>query len=228
MNLPKTIDQQSSPSERTDEYQSLVASPPPPVRSVRVALAEAYRYPSDVQQLLQKRLRFIGLVFASLFGVFTILNTVIALQDLERYRDQWWLYAINFFIFLTCTVVTAVLWTRRALPLNRLRMLETFLFLPVMMDFGFFLAYQLFARNGMKVPTGERDAILFFIASGESIFYFALIVSYSTFIPCTWRRCASMVGIFALTPLTVTLAASLTMNPSRETFCGTSSRWPSG
>jgi serine/threonine-protein kinase len=185
-------------------------SAPPPGQSFRVALAEADRYPSDVQQLLQKRLRIIGLVLASLFGIFTILNTVDAFQNVERFLNTWWLFALNLLIFLTCSVVTALLWARRALPLNRLRILEAALFFPVIFDCGFFLADRLLVRDVLTVPMGRRDTYLFFAASGDGLFYFALIVGYSTFIPCTWRRCAVMVGIIALTPLTISLAACLT------------------
>jgi serine/threonine-protein kinase len=178
-----------------------------------VALAEAYRYPSDIQQVLQKRLRVIGLVISSIFGVFMILNTVLAFQDIERILNTWWLFALVFLIFSTCSAVTAVLWARRALPMNRLRILEAVLFLPVIFDCGFFLADRLLVRDALTVPIGRRDTYLFFEASGDGIFYFALIVGYSTFIPCTWRRCAVMVGIIALTPLTISLAACLTHEP---------------
>src|SRR5262249_47689256 len=150
-----------SPSERTHEYQSSVASPPPPGRSFRVALAEPHHYPSDVQQLLQKRLRIIGLVIASIFGVFTILNTVTALKDIERFLNTtWWLFTVNFVIFLTCSVATTVLWARRALPLSRLRALEAVLFLPVILDCGVFLASRL-VGDGLIVHIGERETALF-------------------------------------------------------------------
>jgi serine/threonine-protein kinase len=211
MNLPQTIDQ--PPSERTEGYRSPVASPSP-ARSFRVALTERYRDPSDVQQLLQKRLRIIGLVIASIFGVFTILNTVTALKDIERFLNTtWWLFTVNLVIFLTCSVATTVLWARRALPLSQLRALEAVLFLPVLMDCGVFLGSRLFVGDGLIVHSGERDPALFVRASGDALFYFALIVSYSTFTPCTWRRCAGMVGIFALTPLTITLWACLAREP---------------
>ncbi len=213
MNLPHTIDQ--PPSERTEEYRRPVASLPPD-RSLRVALTGAYRYPTDVQPLLQKRLRFVGLVIASLFGLFTVLNTVTALQGIEGFLHSWWrggLFSLNVLIFLTSATVTAVLWARRALPLDRLRALEAALFLPVIIDCGVFLAHRLLALDGLELPAGKPVPYLFFVASGESIFYVALIVSYSTFIPSTRRRCATMVGIIALTPLTITLWACLVREP---------------
>jgi serine/threonine-protein kinase len=213
MNLPQTIDQPLS--ERAEEHRRPVASPPP-ARSFRVAVAGAYRYPTDVQQLLQKRLRFVGLVIASLFGLFTVLNTVTALQGIARFLNSWWrggLFSLNVLIFLTSATVTAVLWARRALPLGRLRTLEAALFLPVILDCGVFLANRLLALDGLELPAGKPVPYLFFVASGESIFYVVLIVSYSTFIPSTRRRCAAMVGIIALTPLTITLWACLTREP---------------
>jgi serine/threonine-protein kinase len=69
------------------------------------------------------------------------------------------------------------------------------------------------ALDGLELPAGKPVPYLFFVASGESIFYVVLIVSYSTFIPSTRRRCAAMVGSIALTPLTITLCASLAREP---------------
>src|SRR5262249_55657836 len=87
------------------------------------------------------------------------------------------------------------------------------LFFPVIMDCGIFFAAALWFSDVLTVPMGRRDTHLFFMASANGIFYFALIVGYSTFIPCTWRRWAIMVGIIALTPLTISLAACLTHEP---------------
>jgi serine/threonine-protein kinase len=213
MNLPHTIDRPPSSSERTGEYPGPGASPPPTRRAFRIAFGSAHSYPSDVRQILQKRLRFIGLVITILYGLFTVLNLVTALQRLDEFLASWWYDALNILVFFLGGAVTVVLWARRVLPVNRLRILEATLFLLVVIDCGYGLAFQLFANGFLTVPAGKGDSFLFYAASGQSIFFFALVVSYSTFIPCTWQRCAVMVGVMVLTPLAISLGACLTQQP---------------
>ena len=46
------------------------------------------------------------------------------------------------------------------------------------------------------------------LASRQSLIWFGLIVAYGMFIPNTWRRCAAVVGLMALTPLASTAIAN--------------------
>src|SRR5262249_20503513 len=46
--------------------------------------------------------------------------------------------------------------------------------------------------------------VLRLAAGGHSLRWFCLIVIYGVFIPNTWKRCALVVGLMALTPLALT------------------------
>src|SRR5262249_51135554 len=43
----------------------------------------------------------------------------------------------------------------------------------------------------------------------NSLRWFILIVTYGTFVPNTWRRCAAVVALLTLTPLALTMASPL-------------------
>jgi eukaryotic-like serine/threonine-protein kinase len=56
---------------------------------------------------------------------------------------------------------------------------------------------------------GYAEDVLFLVADGCALRWFALLVFYGFFVPNTWRRCAMVVGVTAFCPLAITPAVGL-------------------
>jgi serine/threonine-protein kinase len=166
---------------------SLLDSPPdsPPGR-VRVALVHPEEQPStqELQALLRKRL----LIAASIIFGAEIIGLPIWLLGSKQLGD------------LAVTATVAGMLCRRWPSVRVLRVLELVLFgIPVLvfvalpyLDLrqGWFTWCARLGEGGMSV--GARYA---------AMPWFATMVLYGVFIPNTWRRCAAVVGVMAITPL---------------------------
>jgi serine/threonine-protein kinase len=163
----------------------------------------------DVQALLRKRLRLMGLIGTGAFVFFVIIQTSALFQGRTSSLAHWLVTAEFWLVLVTLAGLTGILWARRPLSLTVLRGIEAVsvgaclvhMALIVWLDlrFGSSLARALAASP----VEGGRSV------SSWALPFFVLIVGYGTLIPNTGRRCLLVVGIIALTPLTILGASGL-------------------
>jgi eukaryotic-like serine/threonine-protein kinase len=166
----------------------------------------------ELQLLLRKRLRTLALVFALLSGTFTVVffwsRVFPVLLRGGSVRAAVWTGLALYALAVTISAVGArVLWSRTPLSLDRLRAFELAGFAIV----AAIEVWRIFAtlRAGSVFDHVSRDAVgMMLLASRQSLIWFGLIVAYGMFIPNTWRRCAAVVGLMALTPLASTAIAN--------------------
>ena len=152
------------------------------------------------------------MVFALLSGTVTLVffwsRVFPALLRGGSVRAAVWTGLALYALAVTISAVGArVLWSRTPLSLDRLRAFELAGFATV----AAIEVWRIFAtmRAGSVFDHVSRDAVgMMLLASRQSLIWFGLIVAYGMFIPNTWRRCAAVVGLMALTPLASTAIAN--------------------
>jgi serine/threonine-protein kinase len=142
----------------------------------------------------------------------------------DLFAAYWYYTPLYLLVFFTSALLGAVLWTKRSLSLRQLRAVELTVFGTVLAS----LTWELFADLFFTPPfpgaakwvrTPDEDIFLFNLHSGyRSLPFVLLIVSYATLIPSSWRRCTVVVGIMALTPLTISAVASLSVATDPTAF----------
>jgi serine/threonine-protein kinase len=167
-----------------------------------------------IQALLRRRLLVLSVVFASLTGLTTIalfsFRVVPALRQGTGIRPAAWTgLAIYTSLVVAATVSACVLWSARSLSLRTLRRIEVVGFsLITLAEVWRIVVSWRVGEVFRHVSADGLGATL--MASRQSLLWFALIASYGIFIPNTWRRCATVVGLLAATPIvTAAIANSL-------------------
>ena len=167
----------------------------------------------NLAPLLRRRLRFLLLIFGAFYGLIFLFHFFRSLVTLTRMADFWSSLATALF----CFGLAAVLSARPGLTLRQLRGVE---FLLVAVFVG-----RMLLRNYLLLWQEDYvDRALGWIAAGEpedarqlmsglahrltapSAMY---VVAYGVIVPNTWRRCALVVTVFMLVPITIWLAACL-------------------
>jgi serine/threonine-protein kinase len=154
----------------------------------------------DVRELLRQRLLLLFLI--GIVGVAVRVLPLLADQTPGRAGSLVMARAM-LVIALALTAPAAFLWRRPDLSLARLRLVELG---GVGIVAGVLLALTVIAPSLGLVPAryaalGGRG--LAALARCVSLPWFATLVFYGMFVPNTWRRCAAVVGVLALTPLAV-------------------------
>ena len=213
--MPHSIPKRSGSDEPTGPYLSSGASPGAVVGRIKTALVPwAGPQPTtDLQALLHRRLRFLA---SLLSGGLAAALLLIAATDLPL--DAWAYFAVS--VLALGAVLAGVLWVRRSLSVRQLRAIELALFGTLYVQWS--LVHAFF------YPTINLDRPPFWfgmiMAYAVSLPWAALIVLYGILIPNTWRRCAAVVGVMAVTPLVIgtatDLAAKATAGHSPVIFLG--------
>ena len=158
----------------------------------------------EIEDLLRRRLRIASLITVTAFGIFLVRG----LFDPGHYHGRPLDLAVHALTVAIMTVLTCALWSSWRIPLAWLRFVELMLF-GTAAAFFLWLQFVVFHNGHIlrlanpAVPdSGER--ILRLAAGGHGFRWFSLIVIYGVFIPNTWKRCAFVVGLMALTPLMLT------------------------
>jgi eukaryotic-like serine/threonine-protein kinase len=159
---------------------------------------------SEIDGLLRRRLRIAALITLTAFAVFLVRGVI----DRGHYYGSALELSIHASVVGIFTVLTCALWSSWRLSLGWLRGIELLLF-GTAAAFFLWLQFVVFRQgkvldlaNPAVADSGER--VLRLAASGHGLRWFSLIVIYGVFIPNTWRRCALVVGLMALTPLVLT------------------------
>jgi serine/threonine-protein kinase len=198
---------------------ALLGGPPGRIRVALVA-GSGPQPIREVQALLRKRWRVGGLIGTGAFVVFVIVQTSALVQDPGLSLPHWLITAEFWLILVTLAVFTGILWSKRPLSLAWLRGIETVLVgvclahmaLLVWLDLQFGRSLVRLLAEG-PVHWGHPVAYWAFP-------FFVLIVGYGTLIPNTGRRCLLVVGIMALTPLTVLAVTGLSVGATLTSNLG--------
>jgi hypothetical protein len=127
--------------------------------------------------------------------------------------ENWYYYPVFWSAFLVSAALTGHLWRAHSLSMGQLRTIETVLYGVLLVDPAWSLYCDLFVARGVRIFAGlapspeELNGILLILGGYWSLRFFVLIVGYSTLIPCSWRRCALMVGPAGMIPLLMGSAA---------------------
>src|ERR1700687_7081 len=194
--------------EITKDYQSGGARSEVQPERIKIAFA-AGRGPQlavEIEALLRKRLRLMGLLVSAIYGYFTVTSALPIFRNVAFFLENWFYYPLFWSAFLVSAALTGLLWRERSLSMGQLRAIETTLFGLLLADPAWALCCDLFVTRGIVrfsgfAPTAEDLESLMLVLGGYySLRFFVLIVGYSTLIPCSWRRCALMVGVASVTP----------------------------
>src|SRR5260370_2505775 len=173
-----------------------------PVRGCKVALTglSGFHVTDEITCLLRRRLRIAGLIALAGFAAFLVRNLIAPpATPVPTTR------ILQMVVVAILTFLSALLWSHVRLSIRALRAVELSLF-GVMALFFAYLQYAGFHGGQVLTwaPDENKKQILSLAAASNSLRWFVLIVLYGTFIPNTWRRCATIVGVLALTPLALT------------------------
>jgi serine/threonine-protein kinase len=173
-----------------------------PVRGCKVALSalSGFHVTDEISCLLRRRLRVAALIALAGFAVFLVRNLITRPPTIDS--------ATNVFHTVVVAVLTfcsALLWSHVLLSIRALRLLELSMFGVMAAFFAYLQYYGMHEGQVLSYAKPEYQAEVLELANGTtSLRWFVLIVLYGTFIPNTWRRCAMIVGILAVTPLVLT------------------------
>ena len=165
---------------------------------------------TEVQALLRKRLRFLGLLGTSGYALFTAFLVVPLFFWNTQGAASYGLTIVRATGQLAVfAVLTGLLWSRRPLSLGRLRLIE-------IVAFGLVLAdtasgrYEDLVRYGLAQAFTEGPPVAPpRYAAFYSLPFFALIIAYGTLIPNTWRRASVILGLMAVLPVALAVAAAV-------------------
>ena len=181
---------------------------PAPRRCMALVPGSGTQLTDELHCLLRRRLRVAGLIGLAVLATFLVKHLVAPTVPAGPQPVD---LAIHAGVVAILTLLCTLLWTKIPFRMPRLRLIELTLFGAI----AAFFAYQqlrVFGNRQFVEWVLEKDhapIVTSLATMGNSLRWFALIVLYGTFIPNTWRRCATMVGIFMITPLVLTVLACL-------------------
>jgi serine/threonine-protein kinase len=164
----------------------------------RLAVGSGSGFTDEMSCVLRSRLRLAVLVMLVGFGVHFLLK-VLRLGPPFDQRLLWLL--LSGCAIAVMTIGSALLWSHWPLSRGNLRALELVLFGSIAAFFGW-LQVQIYHDGALlrAVVPGQEAFVFRLVGLSAALRWFVLIVLYGTFIPNTWRRCATVVGGLELFP----------------------------
>lgn len=194
---------------QTIAYRPMAESaPPPPCRVASPCGESGSQYHAEIEHLLRSRLRLVTLILLAPTCFFFIKNLFEV--DFAQVPDCVGL-TLHLLSCVTVAGLAGLVWFRTCLSLPKLRAVELVLF-GTMTIFFAWLQYQAFHSQAIyNLATGPHELmVLRLVAGASSMRWFFLIVVYGVFIPGSWRRCATVVAVMALTAVGLTAFAAYT------------------
>jgi serine/threonine-protein kinase len=215
MTMPHAISRQLS-SDRattTDVHAGHAqAESPGTLQKLRCRLGlgggSAMHYSSEIAPLLRHRLRLATVIMLATFSIYLV-RTLVMPKHPEGPSEVG--RVIQSVVVAVMVLLASVLWTTWPLRVRALRVMELTLFGMAAM----FFVYLHFHRfGGGRVlewaDPQHREQVASLATRASTMPWFVLIVLYGTFIPNTWRRCATIVGIFFAIPIALNLWMCMT------------------
>src|SRR5260370_1075468 len=222
-----------SPVPRDDPDEQRLTGPvpdnrPDPVSQkvrCRLAVGSGPGFTHEMACLLRVRLRLAILIILVGFALHFLRN----LFQQETAFDHRPLYLL----FCGCeiavmVIASALLWSRRPLSMNALRILELTIFGSIAAFFGWLQVDTYHDGALLRAIVPGHEAFVFRLAGlSAALRWFLLIVLYGTFIPNAWQRCAAIVGSLALLPVIMMIAVALSSwLPAIIIITGSNARLP--
>jgi serine/threonine-protein kinase len=182
--------------------QKLDLSPPSIPSRCKLAMVQGSgpHLSDEIKHLLHQRLRIASVIaFLPLMAFF-----IMGLLEFGHHADgpDAFDLTLHGVVVALLAVISAILWTTRGLNDRTLRLLELVMFGSMAFYFAN-LQFRVY-YPGKYDAWGLESHLSEIIALGNkanSFRWFYLIVLYGMFIPNTWKRCAIVVGLMALTPI---------------------------
>jgi serine/threonine-protein kinase len=158
-----------------------------------------------MSHLLRTRLRLAILIVLVGFAFHFLRN--LWLESAFEPGTPWLVYRAGEIAVLAAA--SALLWSRRPLSMKGLRALELAFFASVAAYFAWVQVNTYRDCAWLRALAPGHEAIVFRRADMFAAFpWFLLVVLYGTFIPNTWRRCATVVAGLAVLPVALLVAES--------------------
>jgi serine/threonine-protein kinase len=163
---------------------------------------------SEIVPLLRHRLRLATLITLAAFGIYLLRNLWIHWQPDGSISAG---LAVHSVVVAVMVLLAAILWTTWHLSARILRAMELTLFGAGVTLFVF-QHFTMFEHGHVLdwANPDYKDKVASLATTSVNMRWFVLIVLYGTFIPNTWRRCATIVGILAAIPLVLNLVMCAT------------------
>jgi hypothetical protein len=198
MSLPKTITEPTPPQPARPRPGDPPARSRPTMRFRVALLSGASPQPaSELEEQLRKRLRVSALVVVAYCAAAIAITLPFAFPrvlaaPLESFSGPPWTGIV---LLIGCWegAIAVRLSPRRPSDLTGLRAVEWLVIAPVLLFSGWTGTLNLLNR----VPEIVKDPSLY--AHAGCIPWALMVVGYGVVIPNTWRRCAAVVGLIALT-----------------------------
>jgi serine/threonine-protein kinase len=172
----------------------------------RLAAGSGLGFTEEMSHLLRTRLRLAILILLVGFALHFLRNLLL-LGTAFDHRPLWLLFTGCEIAVMA--VVSALLWSRRPLSLERLRLLELTAFALIAAFFAWLQVDTYHDGALLRALVPGHEAIVFrLVGLSAGLRWFLLIVLYGIFIPNTWRRCATVVACLAVLPVMLLVAGS--------------------
>jgi serine/threonine-protein kinase len=185
--------------QRALYFPALERTTAPPHVRCRLAPSRGPGFTDEMACVLRERLRLAILVMLGAFLAHFLRNALELGPAFDR-RTLW--LCLGGGEITVMLIGSALLWSRLPLSMRDLRTLEVILFGSIAVFFGW-LQITGFHDGAVQraIVPGHEGLIYRLVGVSAALRWFILIVLYGAFIPNTWRRCAAMVGIFAVLPI---------------------------
>lgn len=211
------------PDEATADYRPEPPSSPAPYRArVAVVAGSGSVATDDLYRLLRRRLLILTTIVACAFfaGLFIdiLLRFLLQVPTADVLSPaEWVIEAWRGFLALIVSGASAiVLWRRPPRSVWGLRLIEglvvgelAVMTLTIAVHPG---VYGNLERAAHEPPEVRRAIIGGYIAAG-SLAWFIIITIYGSLIPNTWRRCAAIAGVLAISPIVLIAVYAFWLQP---------------
>ena len=206
----------ATPAGVTVDYQP----PRDPAEAPRLAVVAGSRpgATSELVTLLRRRLRFLSVLFAALFGMVELLGPRNAITGFPAVEGSVWWVTVRHGTFALTAILGLIVCRRDRWTYGQLRLMELLFFGNLTVLFlgqNCFLFWdQPTLAHAVELYAQRQDKLAYRIVTGvnhDAYMPWALIIiAYGIFIPNRWLRCRFVVGVMALAPIVVRTVAYVT------------------
>ena len=181
----------------------------------------------DLYRFLRRRLRVFCTMLASLFFAMASLSLVFSLAgfhpdgsvDLTEWLRRYWKLLL---LTISLSASAALLWRRPPRTVGGLRIIE----LVVIGALAIYMlqlnalpfAWDFLVEAGQQPSPRGRMAYRMCYTMMVALQWFFILTLYGTFIPNTWRRCATVVAVLAASPLVLFVVQGVWLRPLDPTI----------
>jgi tRNA A-37 threonylcarbamoyl transferase component Bud32 len=207
------VNKQATQTQATEDYQAPLPSTGATPERVRVALVASSGSPAtdDLYRILRRRLLILTTIVAGTFFsglcVDLLLHAVLPVPRGEV--ETWAKWVAGAWRALLQLIVAGgsafVLWRYPPPTVRGLRLMETLVMVSLVVGLLTLAIHPVpfgyLERAALESTFEVRQSFVGRYILAGSLQWFIVITIYGTLIPNTWRRCAAVVGLMAVSPL---------------------------